>query len=394
MKLLESTTPKLNLGGTVRSFKATETLERLQPLLSSFGITRVANVTGLDTINIPVVLCVRPNGRCLSVSQGKGISLPLAKASAIMESIETYHAENLPSSEIRASYQEITSNYNALDPTVLNQGQQWSRYSQDTPLDWLSGFDLVTGEKVYVPRGYLCLDTTKVYRDRELFNTTSNGLASGNHLLEAIAHGLLEVIERDSDWRWSQLSDQLKIRTLVDNSTIQSPLLQSLLDHFEDAGVSVFLYNLTSDLGIPVYKCIIAEEENPYRTIGLCEGFGCHLAKEIAVSRAITEAAQSRLTMIAGSRDDMFASTYTTSEETSQISVSQFLAEFGNYAKLDFEQSPDFPSTMTFESDLWQLCQRLQEQSFEQVIVVNHTKAEFDIPVVHVIVPGMHQKLD
>lgn len=76
-----------------RLVSAEETLARVKPLFPLFGITRVANVTGLDTIGIPVVMVNRPNSRGLAVSQGKGVTLAAAKASAVMESIESWHAE-------------------------------------------------------------------------------------------------------------------------------------------------------------------------------------------------------------------------------------------------------------------------------------------------------------
>ena len=79
---------KLDLGGTVRARDALETLAWVQPLLPRFGITRVANITGLDRIGIPVWISVRPHGRSLSVAQGKGLTPELAQASAVMESIE------------------------------------------------------------------------------------------------------------------------------------------------------------------------------------------------------------------------------------------------------------------------------------------------------------------
>src|SRR5690349_14254299 len=72
-----------DLGGTVRQFAAKETLARLKPILAEFGITRLANITGLDTVGIPVWTIVRPLGLSLSVSQGKGISHELAIVSGI-----------------------------------------------------------------------------------------------------------------------------------------------------------------------------------------------------------------------------------------------------------------------------------------------------------------------
>jgi YcaO-like protein with predicted kinase domain len=65
--------------GTHRLVPPAETLARLRPLLPKLGITRVANVTGLDTIGIPVAMAVRPNSRSLSVSQGKGLDLDAAR---------------------------------------------------------------------------------------------------------------------------------------------------------------------------------------------------------------------------------------------------------------------------------------------------------------------------
>src|SRR6478609_1704254 len=81
--------------GSQRARLPMETLEQILPIKHQFGITRVANVTGLDRIGLPVVLVTRPNSRSVAVSQGKGTSLEAAKVSALMEGIELWHAENL-----------------------------------------------------------------------------------------------------------------------------------------------------------------------------------------------------------------------------------------------------------------------------------------------------------
>ena len=81
--------------GTHRTIPPDETLARFRTLRARMGITRLGNVTGLDYIGIPVAISVRPNSRSVSVSQGKGLTLTHALASALMESIETFHAEDL-----------------------------------------------------------------------------------------------------------------------------------------------------------------------------------------------------------------------------------------------------------------------------------------------------------
>jgi YcaO-like protein with predicted kinase domain len=58
------------------------TLKRVIPWMSNMGITRIANVTGLDRIGIPVVMVCRPNSRSVSVSQGKGLTLDAARHQA------------------------------------------------------------------------------------------------------------------------------------------------------------------------------------------------------------------------------------------------------------------------------------------------------------------------
>ncbi|MDZ8025332.1 MAG: YcaO-like family protein [Nostoc sp. DedQUE11] len=382
--------PKLNLNGTFRTEEPNSTWEKLQELLSVFGITRVADITGLDCIGIPVAQAIRPNGKAFSGSQGKGISLLLAMISAAMESVESYHAENLPEPEMVASYKEVCRHHQAIDPSLLEPGKRSHSYHPDLQLDWICGTDLFTGESVYVPQAYLDLDTTTQKRDTNLFSTSSNGLASGNHLLEAIAHGLFEVIEREAEWRWWRFPLEKRINCLVDSQTIQSPLLQSLLHQVKLAGATAVITDLTSTIGIPTYKCLISDSEN-WHGRPTAAGWGCHSSKEIALARAITEAAQSRVTVIAGSRDDIHPDSYALGRIRMPGSPAMKSSSKRPIATLiDFETQPELAFTPTFAEEIQQILDCLSNQGFNQAVFVNHTRPEYGIPVVHVIVPGMH----
>jgi len=57
------------------------------------------------------------------------------------------------------------------------------------------------------------------------------------------------------------------------------------------------------DLGQSV--AIADRDSDPTRRLPAAAGHGCHPCRAVALSRALTEAAQSRLTMISGSRDDV-----------------------------------------------------------------------------------------
>lgn len=58
--------------GTQRLVSPAETLARVLPYVRAMGITRIADVTGLDFVGIPVVMVCRPNGRSISVAQASG----------------------------------------------------------------------------------------------------------------------------------------------------------------------------------------------------------------------------------------------------------------------------------------------------------------------------------
>ena len=65
-------------------------------------------------------------------------------------------------------------------------------FSDDYMIDWVAGEALLSQEEVWGPASavYFC--------EHSLYRTSTNGLASGNHLVEATLHALYELIERDA----------------------------------------------------------------------------------------------------------------------------------------------------------------------------------------------------
>lgn len=376
-------TGKQHLGVTVRSRSPAETLARVRPLFPAVGITRLANVTGLDRIGIPVWLCVRPNGRCLSVSQGKGLTTELAQVSAVMESIEMHHAERVREPEMTASYRDARRHHDLVDPEDLMPGICGRAYRPTRRLAWVRGTDVASGRTVFVPHAWVDLDQSRPHPDAGLFFVTSTGLASGNDRVEALCHGVLEIVERDSEWRWTRLSPAAQHRRQLDAGTIASPLLQPLLEQFARAGILVRMWDMTSSVGLPTYGCALSDP----RALGGLDpayGVGCHLSKEIALARALTEAAQNRLTFIAGSRDDVFPWLYD--------AVAYALpAERLEPGPVDFRARRSPREGATLDEDLLTILRLLARAGFARVVAVDHTRPEFGIPVVTVVVPGMRQ---
>ena len=375
------TAAKLDLGGTVRACNASETLAWVQPLLPRFGITRVANITGLDRIGIPVWISVRPHGRSLSVAQGKGLTPELAQASAVMESIECHCSEHVGAPDFVASYRSARRRHDLVPPRALQPGLRWRQYDDSRPIAWIRGTDLDTGDDVFLPHVRVDLDWSRAHPDAGLFLATSTGLASGNTLEEALCHAIFEVIERDAECRWDDLAAGAQHATELDPDSVDAPILRGLLDRFAAAGVSVSMWDMTSDVGIPVYYCSISDTD-PFGGGTAFGGSGCHLSKDIALSRALTEAAQSRLTLIAGSRDDLFPDVYAPADEGMPDPPSR--------PALDFRTRQSPPLGATFAEDLDTTIRLLHTAGFPRVIAVDHT-TELAIPVVNVVVPGARE---
>jgi ribosomal protein S12 methylthiotransferase accessory factor len=138
----------LSSGFRVRSPR--QTWDAIRPRLREFGITRVADVTGLDRVGIPVWLAVRPNARTLSVSQGKGLDPDAARVSAAMESLELAHAEK-PQIEIRnATAADIATVGEVIDLARLPCARH-SVFGSATRLAWTPARRLGTAKTVWVP---------------------------------------------------------------------------------------------------------------------------------------------------------------------------------------------------------------------------------------------------
>ena len=373
--------------GTDRTISPRATFEHVQPFMPAMGITRVANITGLDCIGIPVVMVCRPNSRSLAVSQGKGLDLPAARASGVMESIEFYHAERIQHPLKLATYEELRYGHRVVDVARLPQ-LRTSRFHRALPLLWIEGRDLLGGEPVWLPYEMLQLNMTlPPPTGSGCFLGGSNGLASGNHLLEATSHAICEVVERDASTMFGLLDPEAQIARGVDLTTIDDAGCRDVLERYARAGVDVAVWDITSDVGIPAFVCQIVDRSvDPLRALYACGGMGCHPRRQIALLRALTEAAQERVALIAGTRDDLFRTGYERARSLDVLRGQR--AAMREPAVRDFRSGPNWEAE-TFDADVaWEL-ERLRSIGIEQVVAVDLTRPDFRVPVVHVTIPGL-----
>jgi YcaO-like protein with predicted kinase domain len=382
---LAGATPKVIAGGTQRTITPAETVARVRPFLRTVGITRIANVTGMDTIGIPTVMVVRPQARSLSVSQGKGTDLDAARASGIMESIEQWHAERIERPLRLARLAEIE---NRVDVYRLPRSSEG--HPSHERLLWIEGWDVTTGSPVWVPHEMVHLDLTiPLPSGSGHFPIGSNGLASGNDLVEALAHAIFEVVERDATTLFYQLSWERQWERRIDPESVADHGCATLLEAFLRAAVDVAIWDATSDVGVPTYLCSILDHDpDPFHPVGVARGAGCHPCPAVALSRALTEAAQSRLTRIVGTRDDIQREEFEALRKDSSIDRNRRQMTAPGRPPRRLSDSPGWSAT-TFEEDVRRTCDRLRAVGVPQVVAVDLSQPVFPISVVRAIIPGL-----
>ncbi|MCX6694436.1 MAG: YcaO-related McrA-glycine thioamidation protein [Methanomicrobiales archaeon] len=365
-------------GETERAVPPSETLTTVEAKLPAAGITRVADITSLDRIGIPVFSSIRPtalNG-AISVYNGKGATPTEAKVSAMMEGIERYSAEPGALPIIRGTFDTLTAEYDVVDPATLILPRN---ADPSAPFPWVEGFSVPDWTPVLLPAH--AVFHPFMWEGPPLFRTNTNGLASGNTREEAVFHGLMEVVERDA-WSLAEASRTTGNIVRVDTPGTGSDLLLK----FAAAGVEVTVKDITSDLGIPTFAAVaddITLRDPSLLTIGM----GTHTKAGIALVRALTEVAQSRLTQIHGAREDTTVAEFRRRigyERTKRMN--QYW--FEGTGEISLSSIPSCESD-DFLTDIEQTVRALNTAGFPRVLVVDLTRVEIGVPVVRVIVPGL-----
>ena len=374
--------------GTQRVLGPDATLENTMKLLPEIGVTRIANITDLDRVGIPVFSAIRPSAGegAISIYSGKGSTETNARISAIMESFERCLAEQpetsnnfkgvqLEAERVVDTYESISESYPALYPDALLLPMP---FTYDTNVEWVSGYDIMNDIEVMVPANAV-FHPYLPQNGSQLFRSNTNGLASGNTIEEAVLHGLLEVIERDA-LGTAEYTRNPGREILLDES---DGLNYKLKKQMEEAGVLVKVWLLEHDVGI--HTVVAATDDTLLHDPALLVmGAGSHLSPEIAVARALTEAAQSRVVQIHGARED------TDREQVVRTFGYEHMKRMNWfwYEELEtvrMDELKDYSSNTPYENIKTTL--ELLEGAAEGAIIVNLSRG-VDIPVVRAIIPS------
>jgi ribosomal protein S12 methylthiotransferase accessory factor len=305
-----------------------------------------------------------------------------------MEAAELYHAETITLPLRLATYEELRYQHNVVDVNELPH-TSCSRFHPNLRLLWCEGFDVMSGEPVFVPYEMVHANYTTPFPDGHgCFVATSNGLASGNDKIEAISHGICEVVERDAATLWKLDNGGRLDEGWLDLMSVDDRTCQQLIAKLERAGLIVAVWDITTDISIAAFVCLILPR-NDHATwhCSAAIGYGCHPSREIAFARALTEAAQCRLTVISGARDDLARESYKQRQDFDVVRA--FRKETSTLTPMrTFSEVPTREGKTVADDVAWEL-KCIRKAGVKQVIVVDLTKSHFGLSVVRVIVPGL-----
>jgi ribosomal protein S12 methylthiotransferase accessory factor len=223
-----------------------------------------------------------------------GFTLEHATAAATGELIERYCCSYCdPDTLVYASANELGAQAIGIDRFALyapedeaRPGWPFARYRADVRINWVRATSLHDGSPRYVPACLVFIP----YRWREHSDFLAVSVSSGNaaHVDPVQAHltGLFEVVERDAFMiTWLR---QLELpRVMYRDDAVLGPLYDR---HFADCGLEFHVFDMTLDIGVPSYVCLVEARSERGPFIGM--GAATRLSPRAAIAKALLEAAQ------------------------------------------------------------------------------------------------------
>jgi YcaO-like protein with predicted kinase domain len=381
-------TPKATTFGHALPFE--DTFALVKPLLRRVPITRVANITPLDSLGFPVWSAVTPLAKDLTVHAGKGHNSSAARLSAIMESIERVCAERVEQSRIlRASYTDLkaTSTEYVTNPDEFDLPFE-AEYNPDRVISWIYAYDLMERSHAWVTLDLVISPA----QEGVCIGVETNGLAAGNTYTEATLHAIYELIERDacSEEQFCEMyleapSSSTNGPRMIERTTLPT-VSQKWLDQLANRGYKTVVQDLTNDISVPVFGVFIldscfpgAEDEVAFA------GYGADLNPENAIFRALTEAVQSHTVVALGARDT-FEGMRPLPDRSAML-----MRQVNVRHPRDFVPFPNGKTNFSTDllDDLKTVLGRLADAGLKRCLVVDLSRADLQIPVVRVLVPGL-----
>ncbi len=245
---------------------------------------------------------MRPWGRSLSVHQGKGLTETEAMIGALMEAIESDRAETYQGDQRLCAFEDLDPAERA--PMLLDFAYDRNASADEAAsLPWVAARRPGDGPPLWAPFDAVSADYSRpaeAWVDR-----SSNGLGARFDDEGAGIKAIVEVVERDAEQGWRGASLRTRSLTQVDEASIPGDWFRDFLDRARSREVLVSVHCIPVVIPLMVFVCELFEPGSGLVARRRASGTGCGFTAEAALSAAVLEAAQSRLTAISGARDDL-----------------------------------------------------------------------------------------
>jgi ribosomal protein S12 methylthiotransferase accessory factor len=349
--------------------------------LSKIGITRLGRLTELDIIGVPVWFACRPNSRCLSVTQGKGLTDEQARISAFMEAAEYAYAENAePITKCIANIDELAQRNERIIDLEKLSNRRVRHFDFNAQRHWVQGKSLISGDEILAPYEAIGMDMRVPSQwDNASFRMSSVGLAAGFTLEHAIRHAMFEVIENDATSLIDAIGFMPNMLNVIDHKECTSVALSAVLTCIEHAQLKATFHTLKSGTGFPVIGAIIEDQKTTKESLRH-GGYAARATIEEAALAALLEAIQSRLTDIAGAREDI------AEQETRSIVKPMLGQKIGSLPEINYVPPP--------QPNLDEMIAACTKAGASDVLVFRLGGAELGIAVVKLLIPGLDQSFE
>jgi len=363
----------------MRSLPPETTLLNARQWAATAGISEVTDITEFDVLGVPVFVSVRPQARGEAFTFGKGLRPVDAEVGAYMEALEFYFAEpGIGDVSTHWGSARDVAGHERADDAILDFVPLLQReVDLDGPLLLASVQDLESGAERAIPAELIYYPAPDV--GQSLFGSSTNGLASGNSVLEATIQALLELIERDI-WSFEFVRNASK---LVEAASLPDEV-REIVGRAEQNGLQLKVRTIHNDYGIPFFAAFVFDLNNPSRKT-FNGGWACDLDRDRAVLRAVTEAAQSRVAFIHGGRK---VPTSPQDQDAERVRR-HMLGVSDPQQQVLLTDIPDLAVAGTLQQKLDALIAILRRVVQEPIYRVVFTPPDLPLQVVRVVVPLM-----
>jgi ribosomal protein S12 methylthiotransferase accessory factor len=326
-------------------------------------------------------------------SFGKGSTAEQGEASALMEAIERYSGI-YQGDEIRVTrrftdfppgdaiapndvmlYSDAQLREGHAAMTAGEHSHSPPPFDPNLEMEWSPVWSLRDRRFKYLPTGFLYF----FYRGPGAINADSNGCAAGNTVAEAIVQGFLELVERDAYaiWWYNRLQ-----RPAVDLAHFEDSYIRDLQAQLGEHGRRLWVLDVTNDFKIPTFVGITHWMQDGKENIEF--GSGAHFDARIALLRTLTELNQFLSIGLMGGGTGEKSSL--DGDTPLRLQEYPFLSPNGE-ATAHSASDPKFSRLDTQEQVA--ACVEVAKQQGLDFMVLDQTRADIEVPVVRVVVPGM-----